>query len=1271
MAYVDDERPDRQEYKLRCGFNLDAALIVSDAAGTLLLSGRSASSDALFRRSLPGSRVSGRPRGALGSTNGTGSSQGNAVVAGLEHQEDDDHELDGTFGSDDAVRSDGHDGRAPVEDGDTAAGQSLPAAPRRAPVEDRLNVNSSANLSIEKDVLASMFYQELRVAVGVAARMGGGVAGGVLPGAAVHGAQALVFEDQGDPMITWLSVQDGTVMVLCTCCRVLGNGVATLTGLDMEYPQLQAARKLSSTCRHAGALMAALDMLGHDVGASDWDELFTALPLLLGPQDSDAENDSSSTTVCFAKNLGKRGKVPVFAVLYEDTWSPVIIRPTGNRLKLAACHLLSCQTQPWGCIHAKAVNRYNRIAASDAALTELRQTDMLAFGPAGILLGDGAPPSGAPAPAEGQTSAAVAPAAPRQKRRGRNMFPCVGEILLCEEFHAACDRLRAADEERYIDETHAEKSCLSCGQLRLDADVTSTLVELYTLRGRMTTRVGKWSCSRCHAVVLYDGANEGLFAASPEVVYVRVFMDAILEICVIARSTMAAAAEYLTSLLRNTAAYEDGETGQVRQNMSDAVGEFSDTLVIPELAFQCGTCGSDEATGGEFAAVLADGQIASILQEHVLPMMRPASNLPKADFAITYACATRVPLIRNLIRRRCRAHADAAVEVSEAEERLWGSFASSSLMAAPASPPLPSVRNPGACRTTEQRNSAVDWAASTVFKTFFSVHVVADGAVHQLVPNVGRPGRAASAARRGEGRAAARRGRRPAPVVASSASETEDGSSVNLLSDAESAGRVGNGASAQGSGSEYGSSLLGDDGLGLDIDLEVNRVAADDSGAADGAGTRDVNNAAGAVVDAVAAVPSYDVGGTLQAPTDDIEQVLGQIDLNDSLAHRADAAGPSLARSPPRLSDGDQAHNVGPGASRASSPPTSSNKYQVLIVGAAASRAPSRPPLSNGAQLNAASGSSPASSPPPSSVAAHLHVCPAVGYANESRASGRFSAMPAAQLDVAVELSPALVARTQDLWRVPLTSVEVSVPGQPPSSSPVVLDSTDPCSPLTLKAVEETNKAIAVSTEDPMRAYVTVHGIPLTKDSLRRLVPPEWLNDEVVNGYVQLLRERSGCRVAPAAGPMLFLSSFFYARMFERNEYSYQAVHRWTRRVDVLRKEKIFIPVNIHQAHWMLAVIEPTQALVSLYDSMGSTLAEVKQVLLSWARDETASRGQPARAWRAVQQPCRQQDNSNDCGVYMLKTMDFISKERPLCELRSSTAYYRRRIAAELLDGTL
>jgi len=45
-------------------------------------------------------------------------------------------------------------------------------------------------------------------------------------------------------------------------------------------------------------------------------------------------------------------------------------------------------------------------------------------------------------------------------------------------------------------------------------------------------------------------------------VYMRTFLEAVLELCVTARSTVSEASEFLTRLLRNTLAYSEREPGQ-------------------------------------------------------------------------------------------------------------------------------------------------------------------------------------------------------------------------------------------------------------------------------------------------------------------------------------------------------------------------------------------------------------------------------------------------------------------------------------------------------------------------------------------------------------------------------------------------------------------------------------------------------------------------------------------------------------------------------------
>jgi len=62
--------------------------------------------------------------------------------------------------------------------------------------------------------------------------------------------------------------------------------------------------------------------------------------------------------------LGKRNKFPMYAVFYDDAWTPVVVRPTAYKFSLATCCRMPCQTRPWGCIHSKAVNKVTRSGTS-------------------------------------------------------------------------------------------------------------------------------------------------------------------------------------------------------------------------------------------------------------------------------------------------------------------------------------------------------------------------------------------------------------------------------------------------------------------------------------------------------------------------------------------------------------------------------------------------------------------------------------------------------------------------------------------------------------------------------------------------------------------------------------------------------------------------------------------------------------------------------------------------------------------------------------------
>jgi len=269
------------------------------------------------------------------------------------------------------------------------------------------------------------------------------------------------------------------------------------------------------------------------------------------------------------------------------------------------------------------------------------------------------------------------------------MFPCASEVRECDRYTAVIDACRTADEAKILDYTHAEITYMYCNTMRVEGtEVASEEVVLYCIRGRLTIYIGSWVCV-CGRVVAYDGSPDGVFVSTRGDVYTRTFLDAVLELCVISRCTIAAARELLTSSLRNTAAYWEHEPGKTRQLLSDDCGEFSSTLVNPEAAFRCDHCGAEERMGGRFRCVLRDGQVLSVLQEHVPEMLRPSKNAPRVEVSLFFACDTGSAKVRRVVRNRVHATIEDDTALMSAEATAWRVFEAARLASRPTEGSLP------------------------------------------------------------------------------------------------------------------------------------------------------------------------------------------------------------------------------------------------------------------------------------------------------------------------------------------------------------------------------------------------------------------------------------------------------------------------------------------------------------------------------------------------------------------------------------------------------
>jgi len=123
------------------------------------------------------------------------------------------------------------------------------------------------------------------------------------------------------------------------------------------------------------------------------------------------------------------------------------------------------------------------------------------------------------------------------------------------------------------------------------------------------------------------------------------------------------------------------------------------------------------------------------------------------------------------------------------------------------------------------------------------------------------------------------------------------------------------------------------------------------------------------------------------------------------------------------------------------------------------------------------------------------------------------------------------------------------------------------------------------------RTLFTNDTFDMTVRKLSCLQPGVWLNDEVINSYFDMIRTRSTTAVtvwnrthSPPKKNSLFLSSFFVAKLLEGGRYNYDYVRRWTKRCNIFEMDKIFLPINHENNHWVLVVVFMMFKEIHIYD---------------------------------------------------------------------------------------
>lgn len=203
--------------------------------------------------------------------------------------------------------------------------------------------------------------------------------------------------------------------------------------------------------------------------------------------------------------------------------------------------------------------------------------------------------------------------------------------------------------------------------------------------------------------------------------------------------------------------------------------------------------------------------------------------------------------------------------------------------------------------------------------------------------------------------------------------------------------------------------------------------------------------------------------------------------------------------------------------------------------------------------------------------------------------------------------------------------------------------------------------------------------IEITGKHIRCLEPMVWLNDEIINFYLELLSKRCKRNLQRELSPPStklkchFFNTFFCTKF--QNGYRYRGVKRWSKKakIKIVEMDKVIIPVHVGHNHWCLAVINFQKKRFEFYDSLGAPGAQPSLLkdLRSYVRDEAKQYSNipnyDLSDWiDYVPHDIPHQNNGSDCGVFTCKFADYLSENCEFDFTFEDMPDFRRRMVLEI-----
>lgn len=199
-------------------------------------------------------------------------------------------------------------------------------------------------------------------------------------------------------------------------------------------------------------------------------------------------------------------------------------------------------------------------------------------------------------------------------------------------------------------------------------------------------------------------------------------------------------------------------------------------------------------------------------------------------------------------------------------------------------------------------------------------------------------------------------------------------------------------------------------------------------------------------------------------------------------------------------------------------------------------------------------------------------------------------------------------------------------------------------------------------------------GVKMKKWDLHSTIGLNWLNDEVINFYRELLLEREN-----ASPQNIYIHNTFFMTKLLQGGYNYENVKKWLKRkkVDLFSLRLLLIPMNLNGGHWTLATIDVPNGTITYYDSMGGSEDDALESLKRYVADEhLAHKKRPLPEGYKIRivntgRNVPQQNNCSDCGVFMCQFMNYLATNDAFNFGQRDMPRLRLKMVLEILNKRL